>query len=387
MRLSGKLGALLGLLIIVLVVAAGCGGGGSSSSTTESSSETSSEEASGSGKADLAAAEAAIKPYVGQSNPPFPVDEPLKEAPSPDTKFSQLQFGTPFGAIIAGILDLAAKTAGVQIETAKAGSTASSIQSSADSMIAQSPDAVLLPAAEPHTFAPQLGEMVEKGIGIYSAGIMEPEEFEFSGAVFDHRMATLGGGLLADWVVAKRGDSANIVFYETPELAFSTVEKEGFEGELAKVCPECSFRTTIIKAEEIGTQAPNTVVSDLQANPDTNQVVFASEEAATGLPAALKAAAIDVHVVGFGAPPAVLGYIKNGEIEATLEVDVGVMEWTTFDMALRGAQGMPLTKGEEEGITPMQFLTQKDITFNPTKGFTAYPEFVEKFAELWKVAP
>jgi len=35
----------------------------------------------------------------------------------------------------------------------------------------------------------------------------------------------------------------------------------------------------------------------------------------------------------------------------------------------------------------MQFLTQKDITFDPTHGFSAYPEFIERFAKLWKVNP
>ncbi|HVO55733.1 MAG TPA: substrate-binding domain-containing protein [Solirubrobacterales bacterium] len=302
MRFSAKVGALLGLLILVVIVAAGCGGGSSSSEASGSEASSSSEEGSGGGEA-LAEAEAAIKPYIGQANPPFPVDVPLKEAPSSSTKFSQLQFGTPFGAIIAELMDLAAQTSGVQINTAKAGSTASSIQSAADTMISQAPDAVLLPAAEPHVFATQLEEMVAKGIKIYSAGIMEPEEYDFSGAFFDHRQAELAGALMADWVFVKKGDSVNVVFYETPELAFSGVIKEGFEAEIGKICPECGFRTAVVKAEEIGSEAPNTVVSDLQANPDTEEAVFASEEAATGLPAALKAAQIEVGVTGYGAPP------------------------------------------------------------------------------------
>ena len=254
-------------------------------------------------------------------------------------------------------------------------------------MIGQSPEAVLLPAVEPDTFTPQLEEMVEKGIDIYSEGVMDPQKYKFAGSVFDERQTKLIGELLADWVLVKRGPQAKAVFYETPELGFSGVEKEAFEAQMAKICPECEVRSTAIKAEEIGSTAPNTVVSDLQAHPDTEEAVFASQEADNGLPAALKAAGIEVGIVGFAGDPATLEYIKNGEVEATLEGDISVQIWTPMDMALRKAQGLPLTKGEKAGIVPMQFLTQKDITFDPSNGWTAYPDFVERFAKLWKVEP
>jgi hypothetical protein len=34
-------------------------------------------------------------------------------------------------------------------------------------------------------------------------------------------------------------------------------------------------------------------------------------------------------------------------------------------------------------VPDVQFLEQKDITFDPTHGWTGYPEFEEKFTELW----
>ncbi|MGH2936594.1 MAG: sugar ABC transporter substrate-binding protein [Solirubrobacterales bacterium] len=396
MRFSGKLGALVGLLVLALIVVAGCGGGGSSSTTASSNSEggsaagegtTVNEEASGSGSAAVATAEEQIAPYVGHASPGFPVDEPLKEAPSSSMKISQLQFGTPQGAIIAEAWEGAAKTAGVQLQTVKGGLTASSIQSAAQTIIGQSPEAVLLPAAEPATFAPQLEEMLQDGAKIYSSGIMDPEKYGLSGSVFDQRQTKLVGGLLADWILVEKGDEAKVAFYETPELVFTLVEKEAFEAELSKICPKCEVRVVAIKAEEVGSTAPNTIVSDLQAHPDTEEAVFPSQETDDGLPAALKAAGIDVGIVGFAADPATLEYIKNGEVEATLDVDLPVQIWTPMDMALRQSQGLPLTKDEKAGIMPMQFLTQKDITFDPSKGWTAYPEFAERFAKLWKVKP
>jgi ribose transport system substrate-binding protein len=384
MPFTEKRYALLGLLLALAVVAAGCGSSSSSSSVESTSAGgSSSEEASGS--ADLGAAKSAIAPYIGKASPPFPVDEPLKERPSPSLAISQLQFESPYGALFAGLVSEAGKTAGVKVSTVKAGSTASSVQSAAQTILSQSPEEVILPAAEPSTFATQLKEMDEQGIGVFSAGIMEPEKWGIDGAQIENKQVELVGKLLADWTVAKRGDEANVVFYEIPEVSFNSFETEAFMNEMKAICPECEARTSVITATEIGKEAPNTIVSDLQAHPDTNQIVFVSVDPVAGLPAALKAAQIEVGITGFGGDPQSFEYIKNGEMESVLAVGAGVQSWTIMDMALRTAQGMDLTAGEKNGITPMQFLAQKDITFDPNLGWASEPEFVKTFSKLWHV--
>jgi len=32
---------------------------------------------------------------------------------------------------------------------------------------------------------------------------------------------------------------------------------------------------------------------------------------------------------------------------------------------------------------PEQFLEQKDITFDPTRGWWAFPDYAQRFATLW----
>ena len=47
------------------------------------------------------------------------------------------------------------------------------------------------------------------------------------------------------------------------------------------------------------------------------------------------------------------------------------------------AGDQPVTEGQKKGLPPVQILTQKDITFDPTKGWQAYPDFAQRFAKLW----
>ena len=56
--------------------------------------------------------------------------------------------------------------------------------------------------------------------------------------------------------------------------------------------------------------------------------------------------------------------------------------WTIVDQAAREMTGQPLAGNEAKGLGVVQFLTQKDITFNPTKGWTGYPDFAPTVREV-----
>jgi ribose transport system substrate-binding protein len=173
--------------------------------------------------------------------------------------------------------------------------------------------------------------------------------------------------------------------YDVPEVSVTGLIAETFSSELEADCPQCSVRTVHIPAPEIGTTAPSTIVSDLQANPDTTIAVFATEELQTGLPAALQAAGIEIETLGFAPTPANLQYLKEGKETAGLGLDLPVVTWTMLDQAAREIVGQKLTGPEAEGLSVNQFLRAEDITFDPSKGWTGYPNFAEKFAELWGV--
>ncbi len=381
------------LLVAVSVLAlalsiAACGGGSSSSTSGQTSGQgdetnvKANETAAGSSN-DLAASEAALAPYTGQPSP-FPVTEKLKEIPT-GAKVYWMDCGDPTCALFYELLSGAAKTMGIDLDILKAGQTASTVSAAFDSVIALKPDGVIVGAIEPELYAPQLKELQEMGIPVVTSAVTDAEEFGIKGVTYGKKQVEIAGELMADFTAVEYGPDADVVYYGTPELGFNPTMEATLEEKLAEVCPDCSLRTVPILASEVGNTAPSTMVSDLQANPDTDVVLSPAGQTYSGLPAALQAAGIDVKTVSSTPTPTNLQYLKEDKETAALGVDLPVMTWTIIDSIAREIIGQELKGLEAEGLTVMQFLKPEDITFDPSKGWTGYPDFAERFMKLWGI--
>jgi ribose transport system substrate-binding protein len=388
--------AILALLVFALALGlAACGGGSSTSSSgstseaesseptggeTENASEKSSEASAGG----AAEAKKIVAPYIGKPSP-FPVTEKLKEVPK-GAEIDYVDCGTPICALFWQVLEPAAQTMGVNLERVKAGSAANTVTAAFDTVIAKEPAAVIVGSVTMELWSKQLKELQDKEIPVVTTGISDAEEFGVESPQASNANSERSGELMAAYVVAEMaGEESNVVFYETPELSFTTIIAESFQAEMEKLCPGCSVRIAQVGIEELGNTAPNTVVSDLQANPDTNVAVFGTAEIEAGLPTALKAAGIEVETLGSSPGPAELQYLKEGKSTAVLGFDLPVLTWTLLDQAAREIVGQELSGPEAEGLGVLQFLRQEDVQYDVSKGWSGYPEFAEKFAELWGV--
>jgi ribose transport system substrate-binding protein len=392
-----KRSAIAAVFAFVLVLGlAACGGGGSSSSSSETTAEEStgaetggetegaSEEGTEASGGGVAAAKKVVAPYIGKPSP-FPVSEPLKSVPTGE-EIDYVDCGTPICALFWEILQPAAQTMGVKLERVKAGSSASTVSSAFDTVIQKEPAAVIVGSISMELWSKKLKELQEKEIPVVTTGISDTEQYEIESPQASNANSERSGKLMAAYVIAEMaGEESNAVFYETPELSFTTIIAEAFKEEFENLCPECSLRIGKIGVEELGNTAPNTVVSDLQANPDTNVAVFGSAEIEAGLPAALQAAGIEVETLGSSPGPAELQYLKEGKSTAVLGFDLPVLTWGLLDQAAREIAGQELTGPEAEGLGVLQFLTKEDVQYDVSKGWTGYPEFAEMFAKLWGV--
>jgi ribose transport system substrate-binding protein len=382
-RFLGKAAALLVMCLCSVLLLAACGGGSSSSSTASSTATATTSGEGAEGDAGTAAAAATVKPFIGQPSA-FPVTENLKEIPK-GARIAYMDCGTPVCALFWEALSPAAKTMGVEVERVKAGSAANTVSAAFDTVVAKKPDAVIVTAINVELWKSQLEELQDAEIPVVTTGITGTEPYGIESPQAAEALSELTGEQLANYVVAEMNPKANAVIYEVPELPFAKIIAEKFSEELESICAECSARTAPIPVAEIGSTAPSTVVSDLQANPETNVAVFTADEIELGLPAAVQAAGLEVETLGYAPGPQNLEYIKEGKETAGFGVDLPVLAWTLLDQAAREIVGQKLTGPEGEGITDMQFLTQKDIVFDPAKGWTGYPEFAERFAKLWGV--
>lgn len=373
------MGAVLPTMAALLLALAGCGSGPGSQAGAPASPAT------GVGADALARIEKNLAPYTGHPSP-FPVDTPLTRHPAPGSTLGYLQCSTPNCALIGQLAQEATAGLGTPLTVTKAGASAQSLQEAMSSIIAQKPTAVLIPAADPVQYREPMNQLDALGIPVVSQGVVDTAQFKgIKGQILGNAESTLAGTLLADWTVQRNGTKPT-VFYTIPELSFSPFVVDGFTKEMAAVCPGCQLRFVDIPVATIGNQAPQTVTSDLQAHPDTATAVFGSGEAATGLPAALKVAGIQVDTIGFAPDPAVLGYIRNGDITAGLGYDLRTSTWTQVDMAARLMTGQALGGTETTAPSVMQVLEKADITFDPSHGYNGYPDVADRFAKLWSAS-
>ncbi len=367
-----------GLAAVLLPLAIGVAACGSTS--TNSSTSSSSSGAAGGGSANVAAASATVARYTGKPTP-FPVDQSLTKRPT-GQKLAYLECSTPVCGLFAQLLIPTERLLGYKLIVVK-GASASGLQNAMTSIISQKPNGILLTAITPDQFASQLKQAVQAKIQMAANGVMNPQSYGIGASNFDQRLSLLAGKLLADWVISHHGSKANAVFYSIPELDFTSYEQKGYQQEMARLCPSCTNRYVPIPVATVGNTAPTRVVDDLQSHPDTKTAVFASEETVAGLPAALKASGLHVEVTGFAPNPIALQYIKAGQISSGLGLDLGVMIWTEVDELVRLTTHQPLTAGERAGAVPIQFLYKNDLTGDVSKGWSAYPDFAQRFAKLW----
>lgn len=336
--------------------------------------------------ADVAAAQAAIEPYLDQPTP-FPIDTALVARPT-GMRVAFMDCGSAICGVFAALAAPAAEQLGMEFTAIRAGLTADSVSAAFDTVVQAGYDGVFVPAIQPSLWQRGLDQLEEAGIPVVTAGVVGVDTTKVAMSQVSDRMIDRTATLLASYVVAEQGDDANVVFYVTPEVAFNPVLEEGFTAEFTRLCPGCSVRTTKVPAAALGTQAPTIISDDLQAHPDTTAAVFAQSEATAGLPQALRTAGIseDLLTIGVFPDPSTLQLIQTGQIDVGLGFDAPVVAWTAMDSLARLSTGQPVAPGAKADTPPQQFLTKDVLTGDVSRGWVAYPDFQQRFEALWAQA-
>jgi ribose transport system substrate-binding protein len=373
------------LPIVAVACAIAVTGCGSTSSSSQSGSTTTATNAASSQAAapNLSVAQAVVAQYSKPSG--FPVDQPLLRKPTASQRFAYLDCDVPTCALLVPLYDLAAKTMGISPPSVdKAGPTASDIQSTLGSILAQKPAALLLPAINLGELGSSIASYKSANVPIVGAGIMGTRAMGITAPINGPANFKLVGKILADWAITQEGGEGNIAWYENPELDFTKVETAAFRGELATNCPSCRMRVIDVPLTADSSTASSQVVRDLQSHLGTNLAMFCNLEIAIGLPAALRTAGIKIKIAGASPLPPNLQDMEAGSIGAAVALDFPVLTFTQIDAAARLATGQPLTAGERSGLIPDQLITKADLRGqNISQGYAVYPDFVQRFAKLW----
>ena len=369
--------ALAASVSAAVLLTAGCGDGPSDDSSA------------GSGAAvDVAAAQESIAPLL---SPPteFSVTEPLEALPEPGTVVAFLDNGTPTAASMYANLSEAAEVLGVTMQRVRTGQSPQDVNAALNTVVETKPAAVVDLAVDPALFAPQLEELQEAGTAFVPMAIVDGAEYGFDDAqIQSGATAAVGnGGTLASALLAEtEGKATDLVFYRVPELNFTPLEQQGVEERLAEQCPDCTLRVVDISITEVGSTAPRTIVSDLQAHPETQAFIASIDDLQMGLPAAMDVAGMDVPGIGIASNPVNFQQIAAGQQLAGLATDLHFVAWLLMDQVARELAGQDADYsefGKAAGPETNQIITKDNVPSDPEAGYISFPDYAERFTQLW----
>lgn len=375
--------ARLPMVAVAIVTAAGvaaCGSSGSGNGSGGSSSK-----APAVTSAARAEAQKLIAPYTGHPGP-FPVTDALKKLPPKGGRVAIVNDGTELVTLLYQLMQPAAKTLGLNLYMVQAGSSATGVANAFQTIVQQKPAAVINAAVQPSLWKPQLKQLEQEHVPVVSLGTAT----QGLGLVEPNGAPSFAkeGQLQAAWIVANAKQTPNVVYYDEPELAYTSAAEGAFQSEMHHLCPSCTVRVVNIPLATVNNTAPAKIVSDLQAHPDTNYGVLESSDILGGVPAALKAAGLKVNMVGANGIPATYQYLKSGYETVDLSADLPVLAWTAVDSAARLIEKQPLDSTEQDKAALVtQFLTASDLS--PTimkEGWTGYPDVAQRFEKLWGIS-
>ena len=97
---------------------------------------------------------------------------------------------------------------------------------------------------------------------------------------------------------------------------------------------------------------------------------------------ARQTAGIEIKPIGLAPLPTNLQYLKEGNETMGLGYDAAVRVCELLDQASR-----EFTRRNLPGLRPKvrrpAVAAQGRLTFDPSKGWSGYPDFAERFAKLW----
>ena len=201
------------------------------------------------------------------------------------------------------------------------------------------------------------------------------------------------GDLIANWVIADSGGTANTLLVNIPDFPVLVSEAEGAAAAYEENCPDCTLETLDTTIDSlIAGEVPAAVASRLQANPDINYVQFTFGDLPAGVADTLEEAGLleGVKIVGvdfstqIGLPEIIAG--RHAAWTANPKPYAG---WLMVDAMARQSLGMDNPEERANASLPTFIVsdaaTAQEILDLGDAGWPGPETMADQFKALWGV--
>jgi ribose transport system substrate-binding protein len=377
-----------------VAVVAGCGGSDSSSSSSssstpsESSSSTPSEGSSNSG--DAVQAEAA-KLVAKAEEPPAEVPEalPLKNTNIPKGKsVTFLGSGTETGEAMFVPIEEGAKALGWSAKMYPGSFEPNKLVGQLQSIVRERPDVFIALATTPSLGRKYFNELKANGTVTILCCTKPAGTEGIVKLISGPKDKTIPGEWAADSLLAAKGEELHALYVYSKAFEIYLPYLEGFENEVSRLCTACTVDTLDVAGEDIGKPALTTaVVSYLRSHPEINAIGWSFSDLAIGVPAAMKAAGLEMPFTTVSSGPIASEAMKEGGKENWAYGVLFGKEWGLWglNVAVRTMTGEPVS--EETRSAEVLISTNNAGALYEAHPTTGTPwvvsDALEQYEKLW----
>ncbi|HWK21010.1 MAG TPA: hypothetical protein VNR37_09650 [Microbacteriaceae bacterium] len=336
--------------------------------------------------ADLAAAQELLATYQSDDKS-LVIDEPLAAPLPAGLKIAFLDVGTPVAGIMWDLIQPVVGITGIELTREPIGATPEAQDAAMATVFEKGYDGIINVTAEPQFFPNQAAKFVEAGIPIASASVMHTEEYGlpagFNGPAF---MEAVGHAMAAAAIVQTNGEATEFVIYPVNEFEFTNIQRDGYMDKMAELCATCNTRDIGIPIDEVIAIDSSRIVSDLEANPQTQYYIATADEMTVGMPERFALAGVETPGFGTWSIPPNLTQVAEGLSNATFAEDFSLFMWTVVDQLFREITGTPYEWPEPSWSSAqmMKLLTIDNVAeAEAAHGYVAIPDYQEQFAANW----
>ena len=370
------------LAVAATLSLAACSSSSSSSSGTPASTSGS---ASGSGlssadQAGLAQAQALV---ASQTQEPSTITDTVKiTKPIPaGLTIDFVPCGSPECTLEGAIVKKAASLVGWNTVVLSNDGTPQGDKAAFAQVVRNKAAAVLYTAIPASTFASDLPALKANGTFVSTCCVTDAvgPSTGIGFAIDDSAEVGPVGGAQAAWIAVDSKDKANSVFVNIPAFAILASQAVYFKTGMTTYCPTCQTSKIDIALANLSS-APATIVSYLRAHPSVDYVVASTDAITIGLPQAIKAAGLNVKIVGQGATPTNIQYLHSGQEAADVAFPYYEVMYAMVNAVIEDKAGMPVTASV---APPKWLLTPQNAPNTTATVFPVVASYASQYATLW----
>ena len=191
------------------------------------------------------------------------------------------------------------------------------------------------------------------------------------------------GGAQAAFVASDSkctNDSSVVV--NIPDLQILGTGVTDYKSAMAGYCPGASVAVLNVALADIG-NANTTIVSYVRAHPSVKYVVASTDGLTIGLPGALKAAGLSsIKLVGQGATPTNIQYLKSGQEAADVAFPYYEVMWSMVNAVAQKEAGETITPSV---APPLWLLTPSNAPNTSAAAFPVVVNYQQEYKALWGI--